>query len=109
MLPGNYDMPSVTAGDTWGGLVVTSLEDSEGPLAVALASVKIYFRAVNSACAKCILSSPTEITITNAAAWAFTAAAQVLPLTQGDWSYEVELTDADGYKQTYLKGGLTIT
>jgi hypothetical protein len=109
MTPGEVALSSYSYGDTWNGIAEITVAVGGNPPASNLASVEMEFRsrAVPSKQAK-QLTSPSDITISDAVNWEISIPAQDLELTAGKYDWYLTTVDADGIRKTYIKGTLDV-
>ena len=109
MTPGEITLSSYVYGDTWNGIneIVVTI-DGVAPSA-SLASVEMEFRSklVPSNVAK-LLTSPDDITISDAVNWEISIPAQDLGLTAGVYNWYLQTTDADDIVKTYVQGTIEV-
>lgn len=117
MKPGIYNLPSFTAGDTWGGVPKIRIrlqENSESepePPSSPLALVRLQFRRKYSdPVALVSLDSDTMggIEIDDSEDWEISIPPNDLNLSPGEYIYDLETTDDDGIVTTYLAGTISI-
>ena len=109
--PASQNLEDVVEGDTWLGLTSVTITVDGSPPGDALASVAMTFKkSKRSGPASLeLVSSGSEITLTDAANWIF-AVAEVtpFPLKPGVYVYDVQTTDDQGVIQTYLEGEIEV-
>jgi hypothetical protein len=111
MIPGTYNLPSVTEGDTWVGVPSITIAINGDPPASSLARVAMQFRRRHTdadALVSLHSGSGGGITIDDAAGWEIAVPPQVLTLDAGSYVYDLETEDATGVIRTYLAGRLTV-
>lgn len=102
--PANVTLEPIVYRDTWGGFTV-SASSTGTALDSNLSSVRMFFRDTDNATGLELTNADSEITITDANAWAFTVlAVNPFPLAVGIWYWSVETTNALGIVKTYLAG-----
>lgn len=97
-------------GDNWDGLpAVTILINDLTPAAAIASAELIFFNAEKGPdTPELMLTSPTKITITSAAAWEIEVPPQILDLPVGEWTFRLRITDSAGIKKTFGTGTLLI-
>lgn len=111
MTPQKLALTPFTEGDTWAGIPSLTVTVNGAPPASALTLVTMRFRKSGGLPSDVVelSSADAEITITNAATWAITIPAQIVPaLTTGKWIWRMRFQSADGKKRTYLADELTV-
>ena len=112
MTPQKLSLTPFTEGDTWDGIPSLTVTINGSPPASALSLVTMRFKKSGGLESETVqLTSATvgQITITNAATWAITVPAQIVPaLTTGKWTWRMRFQDATGDKRTYLADEITI-
>ena len=105
-----YPTEPIYAGDTWPGIpAITIREGGEIPASsIASASLTFYKAELGLATPELVLTSPDEITLTNAAAWELAIPPQILALPPGEWTFRFSTTTAAGVVRTWLTGTITI-
>lgn len=106
--PAKAELEAIVYRDTWGGFTV-SASSTGTALDSNLASVRMFFRDSDGASGLELTSADSEITITDANAWAFTVlAVNPFPLAVGFWYWSIETTNALGIVKTYLVGKIEV-
>jgi hypothetical protein len=99
-------------GDKWIGMIIGPIEINELPPPYAAASCRLHFRTNTGKLGYAFSSNPVDnegtIIINNAATWSFTIEPDVLPLAEGDWEWDFEITDTAGGPLTPYKGSLKV-
>ena len=113
MKPSTYNFPDMVRGDTFDGIAELQITVDSAAPSVALASVRIHFRRSKRAGAilKSLSSedSPATISIDNADTWLISIpSSNDLDLPVGKSFYDMEFTDADGRKKTYIAGTIEV-
>ena len=109
MLPGHIASLDASlafvAGNTWLG--IPSITITPTP-ATTLSTVTMTFRKDVKSALEVTLTSPTDITITNATAWVVAIPAQALALPAGTHLWQLTFTDSASTIQTYLEGSILV-
>lgn len=93
-------------GTTWSGLTVDGMSSDGTTFSANLAAAKMSFVLAGASTeALSLTSAAGDITITDAAAWAFRVE-EITPwaLAKGVYYWSIELTDADGIIDVYFTG-----
>jgi len=100
-------LPCVKIGKTWDGIPSCSLASTGTAFASNLSSLTMVFKDSDGATALTLTSSGGDITITSASAWEWDVEA-ITPwaLAIGNYSWEIETTDAAGIIKGYVSGEL---
>jgi len=106
--PAKVNLEPIVYRDTWGGLTLSFASDGTA-MDSNLSSVRMFFRDADGVTGLELTSADSEITITDANAWAFTVL-PVNPLTLaiGNWYWSIETTNAFGIIKTYLAGTMKV-
>ena len=95
--PQILDLPAVYEGTTWEGINSVSLEQPVGtPLNLTTAQLRMVYRRVGENLERLNLVVGAGIQITNAAGGVFRVIPQILPLTAGNYYWEIILAQASG-------------
>ena len=108
--PALYNLSSATSGATWGGFSV-SLESVSTFFSGDLSLVEMVVKDQDGTTLLSLDSDTAdEITINTATAgaWEFTVVERTLTLGAGDYTYSVRITDSNGVRAVWLKGGWRI-
>lgn len=118
MIPGNYDLPALTYGDTYYGAGPFQILETatQSPPTADLASVKMEFRNVATAprIAFTLSTDDGSIVITSANNWLFNIPQQTLtiPRPKPDptnlYYYSCQTTDANGNVMTPFAGKFVV-
>jgi len=105
LTPMRWDWSPVVTGDSYPAAQISATGQTED-----LERVRITFRASGSTASALTLDSETSgITITDAASWAFTIATlEEVPLSAGQYSYQLETTSTAGTVRTHFMGNWKI-
>lgn len=112
MKPSTYNFPDLVRGDTFDGISSLQITVNDAAPTTALASVRAQFRRSKKADAVLLElsseTSPATISIDNASTWLISVPAGSLDLPVGKAFYDMEFTDADGRKKTYIAGTIEV-
>lgn len=105
-LPGKLNFPAVLNGDTFPAFSITGVTVNGSAPTSNLSSVRIDFRTSPTAttASKSLSSGAGDITIDDAAAWAFTIEEFTNDLAAGTYCQDIETTAVDGTIRTYSAG-----
>jgi hypothetical protein len=96
------------SGDTWEGSQCTVTVNSS-PLNLTGATIRIDFRATPNSIALMTLTTTSGITLTTPASGIFNInQIKKMPLPEGRYYYDVEITLADGTVKTYQYGTMIV-
>jgi len=111
MTPAIYNLATVTAGDTWAGVIQIRVEIDGSAPSAALSRVALQIRNLpssESALVSLTSSAGGGISISNSATWTFSVPPRILALQAGAYVYDIETEDANGKIQTFLKGSILV-
>jgi hypothetical protein len=104
-----YDIPNHLRGDTWVGINSISLSKDGIPLNLTNASVLMQFRKnVDSSVALELSTNNGGIVILNALNGVIRIPSALIDMQYGTYQYDLQVTFADGFVKTYLKGSWSI-
>lgn len=109
--PPSIALPCTFKDCTWGGFT-WRLDSTDSTEFDAVLSSAVFQLQTEAGAAALTLSSATagQITIVNSAAreWVVRVEPRILDLDAGNYSFALQLTDADGVRQPWLTGTLTV-
>jgi hypothetical protein len=110
-MPGTYNWPEVTTGDTFGGISSLQIVVNNASPAFPLTSARIHFRRIKGSTGTPELALSTTgggIVIQNADTWIINIPELVVELPAATYYYDLETTDSQGAVKTYVSGSWKI-
>lgn len=104
--PGIYDWPEIRTGDTFSGITSMQIVVNGAPPTYPIVSARIHFRTDpdGEGAPALELSTPSGITIVNAATWTISIPGFLVTLPPAVYYYDLETVDSNGQIRTYVAG-----
>ena len=103
MTPFVWDLPAITAGDSYPGILIEGTDEPDG---IDLVRVQMQMRNLDGAIALDLDSDDEGITIIDAQTWEFRIEAFIAPTVAGVYKYDIQVTDSNGDVATIIRGTL---
>lgn len=100
-----YNIPNHLRGDTWSGIPEIIIQKDGQPLSLSGANILMQFRKdIDSSVALELSTDNNGIVITDAVNGKLSIPEVLITMQYGTYQYDLQITLADNFVKTYLKG-----